>query len=125
MRNYAEGNDWQLSKYGDFRSGTEGERGGGGGGGGGGGRYPDFPYLIGKGRLDTYASSRTALVFFCFLFFFLFSFNFIYEVAEHISVTIEKERERETNRKKERETERERESKGAWRCDQISKEVRT
>ena len=107
MRNYAERNDCQLSRYGDFRSETEGE---GGGGGGGGTRYPDFPYLVYLllcGRVVSTHMPVSELLYF-FFFFFLFSFNFIYEVSEHISVPFEK---------RERDKQRERESKGAWRCD--------
>ena len=103
MRNYAERNDCRLSRYGDFRSGIEGEC------------YPDchissLPIIMCKSRLYTHAFFQTALVF-CFVF--LFSFNLQYEVAKHTSVTI---------KKKNIERERER-AKGPG--DVISKEVRT
>ena len=113
MRNYAERNDCQLSRYGDFRSGTEG----------GGGRYSDCPLsslsiIMCKGRLYTHTFFLTALVVFFFVVLFFFSSSlsiFQYEVAEHTPVTIKRERERERERER---------AKGPGDL-MISKEVRT
>ena len=76
LRNYAERNDCQLSRYGDYRSRTQDEKRGGGGGGGRG-RNSDGPtsslaILTCKGW-----SFHTCLFSNCFSFsyFILFSFS--------------------------------------------------
>ena len=79
MRNCAERNDCPLSRYGDFRSRTEGE-----------GAILIVPYLIYPLLCVRVVSTHMPFpellsFFFCFLFSFIFSFNTGH--VEHSSVT--------------------------------------